>query len=122
MNHWTIENYKTANHHDVIDEWLNSLEEKPRAKVIDQIRRLKEKGIKLKEPHVKHIEGKLYELRTKDPKGVYRIIYFAYKGKKFVLLNGFTKKTKKTPKNEIEKAKGRLKDYINRFENGESDG
>ena len=68
-------------------------------------------GLELKEPYVKHLENKLYEVRVKDQQGIYRIIYFAHTGKKFVLLHGFVKKTQKTPKKELELAKLRMKEY-----------
>jgi hypothetical protein len=38
---------------------------------LKNIQILKEKGINLKEPLVKHLKDKLYELRTKDEKGIY---------------------------------------------------
>ncbi|MBC8322141.1 MAG: type II toxin-antitoxin system RelE/ParE family toxin [Candidatus Marinimicrobia bacterium] len=64
-------------------------------------------GIQLGEPYLKHIEGKIWEMRP----GKERILYFTFTGKKFVLLNGFTKKTRKTPKKEIKIALKRKKDY-----------
>lgn len=47
--------------------------------------------------YVKHIKGKLWELRL----GKNRILFFMSKNKKFVLLHNFRKKTQKTPKREI---------------------
>ena len=70
-------------------------------------------NLNLKQPYVKPLENKLYEIRTKDSKGIYRIIYFAHTGKQFIMLNGFTKKTQKTPMKEIELAKRRMKEFIN---------
>ncbi len=92
MSIWTIEHYKTQSGTDVITEWLNNLEESTNVQILDQILRLKIKGTGLTEPHVKHLEGKLYELRTKDTKGIYRIIYFAHTGKKLVLCGTHLKK------------------------------
>lgn len=43
-----------------------------------------------------------------------RILYFFFIGNKAVLTNGFTKKTQKTPKNEIELAKKYKADYEGR--------
>ena len=39
----------------------------------------------------------LFEIRIKDRANIHRIFYFAYTGRKLVLLHGFTKKTEKTP-------------------------
>lgn len=46
----------------------------------------------------------LYEARIQLGSDIWRVFCFFDKGKLVILLNGFTKKTQKTPKNEIEKA------------------
>ena len=58
----------------------------------------------------KHIEGTngLFEIRIKVGSDIFRIFCFFDEGKLVILLNGFQKKSDKTPKNEIEKAE-RLK-------------
>ncbi len=43
-------------------------------------------------------------------------MFFGYDGKQFVLLSHFIKKTQKTPKREIDKAKRLMKDYLERNE------
>lgn len=61
----------------------------------------------------KHIEGTdgLYEIRVLVHRNIYRIFCFFDKGKLIIVLHGFQKKTQKTPKNEIEKAKRLKKEY-----------
>ena len=58
----------------------------------------------------KHIEGTdgLFEIRVKVGSDTYRIFCFFDEGNLIILLNGFQKKTEKTPKNEIDRAE-RLK-------------
>lgn len=57
------------------------------------------------EQYLKHIEGTdLYEIRISQGGNIYRIFCFFDKGRLVILLNGFQKKTQKTPKNEIERA------------------
>jgi phage-related protein len=46
----------------------------------------------------------LYEARIQLGSDIWRVFSFFDHGKLVILLNGFTKKTQKTPKNEIEKA------------------
>lgn len=46
----------------------------------------------------------LYEARIQLGSNIWRVFCFFDNGKLVILLNGFTKKTQKTPKNEIEKA------------------
>ena len=62
------------------------------------------------EKFFKHIEGTngLFEIRIKVGSDIFRIFCFFDEGKLVILLNGFQKKSDKTPKNEIEKAE-RLK-------------
>jgi len=53
----------------------------------------------------------LYEARIQLGSDIWRVFCFFDKGKLVILLNGFQKKTKKTPKNEIEKAINLMKEY-----------
>ena len=62
------------------------------------------------EKFFKHLEGTegLFEIRIKVGRDIFRIFCFFDEGNLVILINGFQKKTDKTPKNEIEKAE-RLK-------------
>ena len=62
------------------------------------------------EKFFKHLEGTegLFEIRIKVGSDIFRIFCFFDEGNLVILINGFQKKTVKTPKNEIEKAE-RLK-------------
>jgi phage-related protein len=53
----------------------------------------------------------LYEARIQLGTDIWRVFCFFDKGKLVILLNGFQKKTHKTPKNEIEKAVNLMKEY-----------
>lgn len=63
--------------------------------------------------YLKAIEGTdgLYEARIQLASNIWRVFCFFDKGKLVVLLNGFTKKTQKTPPNEIKKAVSLMKEY-----------
>ena len=74
---------------------------------------LSKHGIDLGLPFVKPLESKIYEIRAKDKSGIYRVLYFAHKDRTFILLHGFQKKTKKTPKKEIDIALKRMKEEKN---------
>jgi phage-related protein len=54
---------------------------------------------------------RLYEARIQLGTDIWRVFCFFDKGKLVILLNGFQKKTQKTPKNEIEKAINLMKEY-----------
>ena len=63
-------------------------------------------------PHVKHIEGKLWEMRMKAKGSIARAIYFTVEGKRIIVLSAFVKKTQKTPKKEIRKARKRMEEWV----------
>lgn len=64
----------------------------------------------LGEPHVKHLEGKLWEMRLTGRDGIARVLYVAAMAQRVVVVRIFVKKTQKTPRAEIELALRRAKD------------
>lgn len=80
------------------------------SKIQDYINALREYGLQLREPYIKHLDGEIWELRPLRD----RILFVAWYNGSFVLLHQFMKKTQKTPAREIEKAKRELADLIER--------
>lgn len=62
------------------------------------------------EPYVKHLEGKLWEMRMKGKDGIARAIYLTAKGERVVVLHAFAKKTQRTPQRALEVARERAKE------------
>ena len=62
------------------------------------------------EPHVKHLHGKLWEMRMRGKDGIARAAYVASNGKRVVVLHAFEKKTQKTPQEAIDLALKRAKE------------
>ncbi len=89
--------------------------EQPR-KVQDKIFKIIE-AIETLEPvpsnYLKSMEGTngLYEARIQLASNIWRVFCFFDNGKLVILLNGFQKKTQKTPKNEIEKTLRLMNQY-----------
>ncbi len=75
--------------------------------LIKQVERVPEKFLK----NIPAIKG-LYEVRVEYQSNIYRIFCCFDDGKLVVLLNGFTKKTQKTPKGELEKAEKLMNEYF----------
>lgn len=73
---------------------------------------LRQNGTHLNDNITKHLDDGIWELRP----GNNRIFYFFFHGDTYVLLHQFRKKTQKTPKREIERAKMEREDYMNRKE------
>jgi phage-related protein len=64
------------------------------------------------EKYLKHIEGTdLYEIRVSFGNNIFRIFCFFDKYRLVIVLNGFQKKTQKTPRNEIDRAVKLKQDY-----------
>lgn len=64
---------------------------------------------------LKHLEGTdgLYETRFSLGSNIWRVFCFFDEGRLVILLNGFQKKTQKTPKSEIDLAIKLKKEYFN---------
>ena len=64
--------------------------------------------------YLKSITGidSLFEARIKLGSNIWRVFCFFDQGKLVILLNGFVKKTQKTPKKEIAKAKKLMEQYF----------
>ncbi len=56
--------------------------------------------------------SEIFEIRDEVGSNIFRIFSFFDKGKLIILLNGFQKKSKKTPKNELELAEKLKKQYF----------
>lgn len=65
---------------------------------------------RLSEPHVKHLVGKLWELRLTGRDGIARALYVTAIGRRVVVVRAFVKKTQRTPRAENELALRRAKD------------
>ena len=68
---------------------------------------------RVREPHVRHLEGSLWEMRMKGKDGISRAIYVTARGRRVVVVRVFVKKTQKTPRREIDLALERAKEVSN---------
>ena len=102
---WTVE---TLN--ETVDSEVEALPEDMRARLTRIAKLIEEKGLeRVGEPHVKHLEGRLWEIRLKGRSGISRALYVTAVGKRVVIVRVFVKKTDKTPRREIEIALSRAK-------------
>ena len=74
-----------------------------------------EELLRVPETYLKNIEDTdgLYEIRIQLGSDIFRIFCFFDQGQLVVLANGYQKKSRKTPKQEIEKALKIKKEYEN---------
>ena len=114
MPHINVVFYKDEQGYSPVADFLNALDEKMEAKVAWTISRLEEFGHALREPYSKPLGDGIFELRTQVGRDISRVLYFFVVHGKAVLTHGVIKKTQKTPKAEIERAKRYRNDYLRR--------
>jgi phage-related protein len=101
-----------------VEEFINSLVPKTKAKVLARITYLEEHWQELRRPYVDTLSDGLCELRIIHSGSQIRVIY-AYMFKDYiVLLHGIVKKTDEMPHADILKAKSRMIDFQKRYEQG----
>ena len=61
-------------------------------------------------PHVRHLSGPLWEMRLSGRDGISRAIYVATQDMRLVVVRAFLKKTRRTPRREIELALRRARE------------
>lgn len=116
MQEFEIVFYDKPDGSEPVKEFLLSVDDKMRARMMRTIELLAKNGTALRMPYSEHIVDGIFELRAKAGSDISRVLYFFVIGKRIVLTNGFVKKTQKTPKNEIELAKKYRNEYLNREE------
>ena len=102
---WSVETHRAA------DDEILALPPKLQARLLRLMEMVEAVGLdQIHEPHVKHLDGKLWELRAKAQEGIARGIYVTMTGRRVIVLHVFVKKTQKTPKAALELARERMKE------------
>jgi phage-related protein len=112
MCNWKVISYETNSGRNPVIEYIQLQEVERANNISNAIRLLEEFGIGESLLNARKLKGKSYKGLYELIVGSSRIIYFLHTDKEFVLLHGFTKKSNKTPKVELEKAKRRMKDFL----------
>lgn len=103
MNQWMV------SIHDEAEPELLALPADMRARFLHISDLLETFGpMKVGMPHVRPLEGKLWEMRMKGMDGIARAVYAAVQGRTLLVLHVFVKKTQTTPRAAIETARKRL--------------
>ena len=121
MSLYKIHFYADKKGNEPVREYIEKLKEKAATdkkarvklkKIVEFFGILERNGTRAGSHFVKHIENGIWELRPIDN----RIFFFYWRDNTFILLHHFQKKSKKTPKREIEQAKRNKRDFIERSE------
>lgn len=70
-------------------------------------------GPAIGKPYTAPMGSGLFEIRARGKEGIGRSLFCTVKGQEIIILNSFVKKTQKTPKKEIDKARKRMKELKN---------
>jgi len=111
---WTILFYTEESGQEPVREFLATLDQKTQIRFLWSIEQLQIRNTQAREPLVRHLEGKIWELRRESDTNIYRLLYAFLNGKRILFLHGFQKKTQKTPRREIEIAERRLESFLQR--------
>lgn len=85
---WTVETLDER-----VDAELEALPSTIRARIVRIAEMIEALGLQaLREPHVKHLDGKLWEIRAKAKEGIGRAVYVTVTGRRVVIVHAFVKK------------------------------
>src|SRR5438094_1356052 len=98
--------FRTESGNEPVREWLKALPREERRIIGEDIKAV-QFGWPLGMPLVRKLDTGLWEVRSHLPAGTTRVLFTAAEGR-MILLHGFTKKSQKTPQNDLELAKTRL--------------
>ena len=82
---YDVDFYHKENGDCPVDDFLESLDTKMRAKVLGAVALLEANGPQLREPYSKFIGDGIFEIRAKQSSNITRVLYFFYIGKRIVL-------------------------------------
>jgi phage-related protein len=105
---WTVELYDRSVA-DELDSWPVDL----RSRLLHIVNRIETHGLdRVGMPLVKHLRGKLWEMRPSGNRVEGRAVYVAASGKRVVILVAFIKKRQETPSRILELAEARMKEIL----------
>ena len=103
----TVRFYREASGSEPVRDWLKSLPDKEKREIGIDIKTV-QFGWLLGMPVVDFIERDIWEVRSRLSTRIARVL-FTLDGSTMILLHGFIKKDRKTPKPDLDLARQRLK-------------
>lgn len=103
----TVRFFRESTGSEPVRDWLKRLPVEERREIGSDIKTV-QFGWPIGMPVVDHIDGDVWEVRTRLSTRIARVL-FVLEGNVMVLLHGFIKKERKTPRADLDIAKQRLK-------------
>ncbi|HLG73978.1 MAG TPA: type II toxin-antitoxin system RelE/ParE family toxin [Chloroflexota bacterium] len=113
---WSIVFYSEPTGREPVADFLRSLDLQTQARFDWSIEQLRIRNTQAREPLVRHLDGRIWELRRESSTNVFRLLYCLLSGRRILFLHGFQKKTQRTPRREINLAQTRFDDFMRREE------
>lgn len=104
--------YRTAAGNEPVRDWLKELSKEDKKAIGDDVKTV-QLGWPLGMPLVRKLENGLWEVRVDLDGGRIARVLFTVEGSEMVLVHGFIKKSKKTPKTDLDTARTRMKEVRN---------
>ena len=103
---WIVETLNAA-----VDAEIKALPTDLRARLVRLTDLIEALGLEqLPRQTVRHLDGRLWELRISAASGIARAIYVTLTGRRVIIVRAFVKKSQKTPTSELRLARERLKE------------
>jgi len=113
---WQIIFYIDGEGNEPVKDFILRQPDDAIAEILHVFKLLRHFNITLGMPYVRKIDKfGIRELRIKHGSDIYRIFFFAYTGRKFILLHAILKKEAKTPESDKKLAIQRMNDYKSRY-------
>jgi phage-related protein len=97
----------------VVDAEIAALPKDMQAAFLRLAERIEAVGLeRIGPPHVKHLQGKLWEMRLNGRDGIARAIYVTTAGRRIVVVHAFVKKSQKTPRAALLLAEQRAQEML----------
>jgi phage-related protein len=112
---WQLEFYVTERGESPVEDDMAHFPRKAGAKIFRWLDLLEKFGLSNLKDYITKLEGyDLFELKILHAGSYYRVFFYPYEGKRLAIFHIFSKKSKATPRHEIEKAMRRRKHYESR--------
>jgi phage-related protein len=104
--------YKTPSGRSPVEEFIDDLPDSDAAAVLVSMEEVRDRGLRA----ARHLDGDIWEVRVDGDRVIYRILFAeeGSRGQILLALEGFNKKTQKTPPSIVKLAKTRLADWRRR--------
>jgi|GEM_PF-683789 len=111
---WKVVFYQSERGDSPVGEFLGSLSEKARAKCVDYMLLLEERGNRLPSNYASKVQDDLWELRPEFGGTEYRYFYFTYVEEQIVIVHAISKKSQRLKPGDTRLALSRVEEVRRR--------